>query len=51
MTTHREADAFDRAINRRITRLQRRKVKIWRAHPEANRTVRGVGHTFVPPQN
>ena len=51
MTVHRETDAFDRAINLRITRLRRRKVKVGRAHPEAIRTVHGVGHTFVPPKN
>ena len=47
---HREADAFDRAINLRITRL-RRKVEIDPAHPEALRTVRGVGYMFVPPKD
>jgi DNA-binding response OmpR family regulator len=50
MTAHREADAFDRAIDLRITRL-RRKVEIDPAHPEAIRTVRGVGYMFVPPKN
>ena len=49
-TAHREADAFDRAIDLRITRL-RRKVEIDPAHPEAIRTVRGVGYMFVPPKN
>jgi DNA-binding response OmpR family regulator len=47
---HREADAFDRAIDLRITRL-RRKVEIDPAHPEAIQTVRGVGYMFVPPKN
>jgi DNA-binding response OmpR family regulator len=47
VTAHREADAFDRAIDLRITRL-RRKVEIDPAHPEAIRTVRGVGYMFVP---
>ena len=47
VTAHREADAFDRAIDLRITRL-RRKVEIDPAHPEALRTVRGVGYMFVP---
>ena len=47
VTTHREADAFDRAIDLRITRL-RRKVEVDPAHPEAIRTVRGVGYMFVP---
>ena len=50
VTAHREADAFDRAIDLRITRL-RRKVEIDPAHPEAIRTVRGVGYMFVPPRN
>jgi two-component system phosphate regulon response regulator OmpR len=49
VTAHREADAFDRAIDLRITRL-RRKVEIDPAHPEAIRTVRGVGYMFVPPK-
>ena len=46
VTAHREADAFDRAIDLRITRL-RRKVEIDPAHPDAIRTVRGVGYVFV----
>ena len=50
VTAHREADPFDRAIDLRITRL-RRKVEIDPAHPEAIRTVRGVGYMFVPPKN
>jgi two-component system phosphate regulon response regulator OmpR len=50
VTAHREADAFDRAIDLRITRL-RRKVEIDPAHPEAIRTVRGVGYMFVPPRD
>jgi DNA-binding winged helix-turn-helix (wHTH) protein len=49
VTAHREADPFDRAIDLRITRL-RRKVEIDPAHPEAIRTVRGVGYMFVPPK-
>jgi DNA-binding response OmpR family regulator len=49
-TAHREAEAFDRAIDLRITRL-RRKVEIDPAHPEAIRTVRGIGYMFVPPKN
>ena len=49
VTAHREADAFDRAIDLRVTRL-RRKVEIDPAHPEAIQTVRGVGYMFVPPQ-
>jgi two-component system phosphate regulon response regulator OmpR len=50
VTAHREPDAFDRAIDLRITRL-RRKVEIDPAHPEAIRTVRGVGYMFVPPRD
>lgn len=49
-TAHREAEAFDRAIDLRIARL-RRKVEIDPAHPEAIRTVRGVGYMFVPERN
>src|SRR5215470_11929605 len=49
VTAHREADAFDRAIDLRITRL-RRKIEADPAHPEAIRTVRGVGYMFVPPK-
>ncbi len=47
-TSHREADSFDRAVDLRITRL-RRKIEIDPAHPDAIRTVRGVGYVFVPP--
>ena len=50
VTAHREPDAFDRAIDLRITRL-RRKVEVDPALPEAIRTVRGVGYMFVPPNN
>jgi hypothetical protein len=49
VTPHREADALDRAIDLRITRL-RRKVEIDPAHPETIRTVCGVGYMFVPPK-
>ena len=48
VTAHREAEAFDRAIDLRINRV-RRKVEIDPAHPDAIRTVRGVGYMFVPP--
>ena len=48
VTAHREMDTFDRAIDLRITRL-RRKIEPDPAHPEAIRTVRGVGYMFVPP--
>ena len=47
VTSHREAEAFDRAIDLRIARL-RRKIERDSAHPEAIRTVRGVGYMFVP---
>jgi hypothetical protein len=47
VTAHRETDAFDRAIDLRITRL-RRKVEIDPAHPEAIQTVRG-GRLHVRP--
>jgi two-component system phosphate regulon response regulator OmpR len=47
-TSHREADAFDRAIDNRIVRL-RRKVELDPAKPQAIRTVRGLGYMFVPP--
>jgi DNA-binding response OmpR family regulator len=46
-TSHREAETFDRAIDLRINRL-RRKIERDAAHPEAIRTVRGVGYMFVP---
>jgi DNA-binding response OmpR family regulator len=49
VTAHREADTFDRAIDLRITR-PRLKVEMDPAHPEAIRTVRGVGYMFVPPK-
>jgi DNA-binding response OmpR family regulator len=47
---HREMEAFDRAIDLRITRL-RRKIEIDPAHPDSIRTVRGVGYMFVPPKD
>ena len=47
---HREAEAFDRAIDLRITRL-RRKIEVDPAHPDSIRTVRGVGYMFVPPKD
>ncbi len=50
VTAHRDMDAFDRAIDLRITRL-RRKIETDPAHPEAIRTVRGVGYMFVPPKD
>jgi len=50
VTSHREMEAFDRAIDLRITRL-RRKIEIDPSHPDAIRTVRGVGYMFVPPKD
>lgn len=50
VTAHREMEAFDRAIDLRITRL-RKKIEIDPAHPDAIRTVRGVGYMFVPPKD
>lgn len=47
VTSHREAEAFDRAIDLRIARL-RRKIEHDPAHPEVIRTVRGVGYMFSP---
>jgi DNA-binding response OmpR family regulator len=47
-TSHREAEAYDRAIDLRITRL-RKKIEADPGHPDAIRTVRGVGYVFVPP--
>jgi DNA-binding response OmpR family regulator len=47
VTAHREMEPFDRAIDLRIARL-RRKIEADPAHPEAIRTVRGVGYMFVP---
>ena len=48
VTSHREMEAFDRAIDLRVTRL-RRKIEVDPAYPNAIRTVRGVGYMFVPP--
>jgi DNA-binding response OmpR family regulator len=45
VTAHREMEAFDRAVDLRITRL-RRKIEPDPAHPDAIRTVRGVGYMF-----
>jgi len=50
VTAHRDMEAFDRAIDLRITRL-RRKIELNPAHPVAIRTVRGVGYMFVPPKD
>jgi DNA-binding response OmpR family regulator len=50
VTAHRDMEAFDRSIDLRVTRL-RRKIEIDPAHPQAIRTVRGVGYMFVPPSD
>jgi DNA-binding response OmpR family regulator len=47
VVAHRETEAFDRAIDLRVTRL-RRKIEPDPAHPDVIRTVRGVGYMFVP---
>jgi DNA-binding response OmpR family regulator len=47
VVSHREMEAFDRAIDLRVTRL-RRKIEPDPAHPDVIRTVRGVGYMFVP---
>lgn len=44
---HRDADAFDRAIDNRVMRL-RRKLERDPGKPEVLRSVRGVGYMFVP---
>jgi DNA-binding response OmpR family regulator len=44
---HRNAQAFDRAIDNRIMRL-RRKLERDPSHPETLQSVRGVGYMFVP---
>ena len=49
-TSHREMEAFDRAIDIRILRL-RRKIEADPAHPTSIRTVRGAGYMFVPPED
>ena len=49
-TAHREADAFDRAIDLRITRL-RREVEIDPAYLQAIQAMLGVDCMFVPPKN
>jgi DNA-binding response OmpR family regulator len=48
VVAHREMDSFDRAIDLRITRL-RKKIEVNPGHPDAIRTVRGIGYMFVPP--
>jgi DNA-binding response OmpR family regulator len=43
----RDAEAFDRAIDVRITRI-RRKIEPDPAHPRIIKTVRGAGYVFSP---
>ena len=49
-TSHREMEAFDRAIDIRILRI-RRKIEVDPARPTSIRTVRGAGYMFVPPDD
>jgi DNA-binding response OmpR family regulator len=49
-TSHREMEAFDRAIDIRILRI-RRKIETDPARPTSIRTVRSVGYMFVPPDD
>ena len=49
-TSHREMEAFDRAIDIRILRI-RRKIEVDPAHPTSIRTVRSAGYMFVPPDD
>lgn len=49
-TSHREMEAFDRAIDIRILRI-RRKIEVDPAHPTSIRTVRSAGYMFVPPED
>ena len=49
-TSHRELEAFDRAIDIRILRI-RRKIEVDPARPTSIRTVRGAGYMFVPPED
>lgn len=43
----RDIEAFDRAIDLRVARL-RKKIEVDAAHPQAIRTVWGLGYMFVP---
>jgi DNA-binding response OmpR family regulator len=49
-TSHREMEAFDRAIDIRILRI-RRKIETDPARPTSIRTVRNAGYMFVPPED
>jgi DNA-binding response OmpR family regulator len=48
--SHRELEAFDRAIDIRILRI-RRKIEVDPARPTSIRTVRNAGYMFVPPED
>ena len=50
LTRNREWEPFDRSIDIRIGRV-RRKIEHDPEHPQAIRTVRGVGYMFVPAQD
>lgn len=49
-TSHREMEAFDRAIDIRVLRI-RRKVESDPSRPTSIRTVRSAGYMFVPPDD
>ncbi|MFO1086401.1 MAG: response regulator [Reyranellaceae bacterium] len=49
-TSHREMEAFDRAIDIRILRI-RRKIEADPSRPTSIRTVRSAGYMFVPPDD
>jgi DNA-binding response OmpR family regulator len=49
-TSHREMEAFDRAIDIRILRI-RRKIEVDPKRPTSIRTVRSAGYMFVPPED
>lgn len=49
-TSHREMEAFDRAIDIRILRI-RRKIEVDPKLPTSIRTVRSAGYMFVPPED
>ncbi len=49
-TSHREMEAFDRAIDIRVLRI-RRKIETDPARPTSIRTVRSAGYMFVPPED
>lgn len=49
-TSHREMEAFDRAIDIRVLRI-RRKIELDPSRPTSIRTVRNAGYMFVPPED